>query len=318
MESLKLTLSDGGAVTGLINLPPRNRASSRHLPLLVCLHGGTYSSSYFNVQGHSVRDMSDALGVPVAAIDRAGYGGSSDFNDGGVVPDHTSYQEEEGKWLHRQVLPALWESYAKPHQLSCLVLLSHSIATPPTIVAIAESCKEAAKEQVPKYRIGGLALSGWGFTPPPDTGEVQDAIAAAPAPARIAFPAEQKGTLMLGRKDEAFCDPQVYALNDAIGTDSAFDELDHGRKRWFKVAPSYTKEIDVPVLYALAEHDLLWPPAKQEPHVFAASFPNSPKVEGGIMRKAPHCIELSYQGKAWYAKIFGFAMECAEAVGQTL
>jgi len=30
---------------------------------------------------------------------------------------------------------------------------------------------------------------------------------------------------------------------------------------------------------------------------------------------APHAIELSYWGQGWYARCFGFAMECAANLG---
>jgi hypothetical protein len=35
------------------------------------------------------------------------------------------------------------------------------------------------------------------------------------------------------------------------------------------------------------------------------------EVEGGLIRNAPHCLELSYWSQGWYARCYGWAMECA-------
>ena len=46
------------------------------LPLVIALHGGTYTSAYFDVPGYSLLDRASGLGIPVIAVDRPGYGGS--------------------------------------------------------------------------------------------------------------------------------------------------------------------------------------------------------------------------------------------------
>ncbi|EXJ92075.1 hypothetical protein A1O3_00625 [Capronia epimyces CBS 606.96] len=309
MDSLVLALPNGAAVTGLINLPSLTPATPKHRPFLVCLHGGTYSSSYFDPPGQSIKGVSDALGVPVVAIDRAGYGGSSLFGINGVVPEGSTYFEEEGNWLHDLVLPALWESYAVPHRLTCLVLLTHSMGTPPGIVAMARQSVEVKGGQGKRYIAGGVILSGWGFTPPPQTDENPPSGAAPSRPTRFNIP--QKDIAMLGRPEDNLCDPHIYSLNQSLGTDMAFDEVDHGRRLWFNKAKGFTEQIALPIFYALGQYDLLWPPSEQEPHACESSFPNSPKVEGGVLLNAPHCAELGYQGIAWYVKAFGFALECA-------
>jgi pimeloyl-ACP methyl ester carboxylesterase len=313
MENLVLTLPDGETVTGLINLPQSTTTAARNRPLLVCLHGGTYSSTYFDAPGQSIHTVSDALQLPVVAIDRAGYRGSSMFNNNGNVPEGSSYQEEEGKWLHEQVLPALWGTYAKPHELTCLVILTHSIGTPPAIVAVSTQCVEFEKGQEKKYNIGGLIMSGWGFTPPPLSNKVEVEKTTVSKPSRFNFPPEEKNILMLGREEDGLCDAEVYRVNGTLGTDMAFDEIDHGKNMWFKKAQRYTEQVRVPILHVLGQNDLLWSPTAQNPDACQVSFPKSLKVEEGVMLNAPHCIELSLQGKAWYVKAFGFALECAGA-----
>src|SRR5271155_4415850 len=50
-------------------------------PLVIALHGGTYSSTYFDVPGHSLLDLAAQLGIPILAIDRPAYGTSPQVED---------------------------------------------------------------------------------------------------------------------------------------------------------------------------------------------------------------------------------------------
>lgn len=52
-------------------------ADDADLPLVVAVHGGGYTSAYFDVPGYSLLDRAAGLGVPVIAVDRPGYGGLS-------------------------------------------------------------------------------------------------------------------------------------------------------------------------------------------------------------------------------------------------
>src|SRR5690242_12471342 len=51
-------------------------------PLIVALPGGTYTSEYFDIPRYSLLDRASALGVPVLAIDRPGYRGSTPVEPG--------------------------------------------------------------------------------------------------------------------------------------------------------------------------------------------------------------------------------------------
>ncbi len=42
-------------------------------PLVIALHGGTYSSEYFDIPGHSLLDIATERGIPVIALDRPNY-----------------------------------------------------------------------------------------------------------------------------------------------------------------------------------------------------------------------------------------------------
>ena len=63
----------------------------------------------------------------------------------------------------------------------------------------------------------------------------------------------------------------------------------------------------------IAGEDFVLTVSEQHVRDFAAAFTKSPRVESGIVLGAPHCIELSRFGQGWYARAFGFALECAVA-----
>ncbi|KAJ5092600.1 hypothetical protein NUU61_007470 [Penicillium alfredii] len=73
MQPFKINLSDGATITGLLSLPPID-AQARFVPLVVCLHGGSYDAEYFDATPESsIARVSDALHIPVIAINRPGY-----------------------------------------------------------------------------------------------------------------------------------------------------------------------------------------------------------------------------------------------------
>ena len=61
----------GHRITGI-----SSTTSNGNLPLIVALPGGSYTSHYFDVPGHSLFDTAAANGFDVVALDRPGYGGS--------------------------------------------------------------------------------------------------------------------------------------------------------------------------------------------------------------------------------------------------
>ncbi|HXC76114.1 MAG TPA: hypothetical protein VNU19_03595, partial [Candidatus Acidoferrum sp.] len=62
----------------------RAQHAIKDLPLLVALHGGTYTSEYFNVAGSpagSFVEVANRNGFSVVTIDRPGYGTSGHLPD---------------------------------------------------------------------------------------------------------------------------------------------------------------------------------------------------------------------------------------------
>jgi hypothetical protein len=81
------------------------------------------------------------------------------------------------------------------------------------------------------------------------------------------------------------------------------------------VREEWAKDVKVPVMFGIAEHDCYWRATEDHVNEMRAVFQASPRVEGGVVKGAPHNLEMSYWAQGWYARCFGFGLECAAAVG---
>ena len=155
MEPFKVSLSNNAVVTGLASLPSRQTSSAPFaVPLIIAIHGGTYNASYFFADDqHSALPLVTALQVPFLAINRPGYKDSTPIP---AVPEDSTYLQEVGKYLHHEILPALWKRYASDVGASCFVLLTHSLGSPGAIVAAALNAESNL------YPLAGLIMSGIG------------------------------------------------------------------------------------------------------------------------------------------------------------
>ena len=64
-------------------------------------------------------------------------------------------------------------------------------------------------------------------------------------------------------------------------------------------------------MYSLVEDDLFFEATQEAVDCCVKAFTNSIRAEGSLVRGAPHWVELSYWAQGWYARCFGFALECA-------
>src|ERR1700753_1124549 len=87
-------------------------------PLIVALPGGTYSSIYFDVPGQSLLDTAETAGVPVIAVDRPGYLGSTKVEaDGSIILRNAEVLDH--------LIGELWEAYGAG--APGVVIIGHSI-----------------------------------------------------------------------------------------------------------------------------------------------------------------------------------------------
>lgn len=301
MEPFRLSLPDDLVVSGIYNIPPHDPSSSpKHRPLVVGLHGGSYTSSYFDATPKiTARLTSDALSVPFVAIDRPGYKDSTPVTP---IPEGSSFPQEWGAVLHRRILPALWAEFGRPGGCACVVLHCHSLGGNGALVAASLH----AAELEPEYPLGGVVMSGFGSLLKPTGGHQSQPD---PPPTHINIPVQVKDSTLLlpGTADEA-----VYAESERLDHPVPFDEIAALRLSWLDTwKEKWGANITAPVMVVMAERDYYWDATDEHLQDIAAGLPKSVRVDTSIIHAAPHNLELSYWGPGWYARSFGFALECA-------
>lgn len=120
-------------------------------PLIVALHGGTYSSAYFDVPGYSLIDRAAALGLPIIALDRPGYGETT------PLAPHDATIAGNAERLD-SILGDIWERHGSGY--SGIFLIGHSIGGAITVSIAARR---------PAWPLVGIAVSGVGLVTPPES-----------------------------------------------------------------------------------------------------------------------------------------------------
>ena len=105
-----------GQVSGLARVSAP-RSVGAH-PLVVAIHGGTYTSRYFDVPGYSLMERAEANAIPIIAIDRPMYGRTP------AIPGGKAGIAAQAAYL-RDALPAAWAKFGAG--CSGVVLVGHSI-----------------------------------------------------------------------------------------------------------------------------------------------------------------------------------------------
>lgn len=302
-----LNLSNGATLTGISHIPPKGDFKYEYRPLLVAIHGGTCTSHNYDISPeYTASTMSAATGVPFVAFNRPGYADSTTLLP---VMETTSYCQEEGRWNHENILPALWVKFGKPNGCTGIVVTCHSMA----VLAGVVTGGLYAKDPAPKYPLAGLIFSGFGtrdIMPPQPPGDPN-----LPPPSKIYFPFAVKKDLMLGEENFGCADPALVPLLEKQDTFMHLEEMIDLRAKFFTYCREYSREINVPICYALGERDWLWEGTTEAVQEFMAMFPKCPKPDGGLVRDAPHALEWSLVSPGWYSRCFGWAIEVCASSG---
>jgi pimeloyl-ACP methyl ester carboxylesterase len=256
-------------------------------PLIVALHGGTYTSKYFDVPGYSLLDKAAALHIPIMALDRPGYGEST------ALPPAEATIARNAAVLDE----ALNEIWRRDGGGRGIVLIGHSIGG-----AIAISI--AARQ--PSWPLLGVAISGVGLLTPPESGE---AWAALPDIPMITLPSELKDSVMFG-PDGTFdrSMPQASHVSDApVPRVELIDIV----TTWPRNVRKIASRVHVPVHYRQAEFDRLWIVNNDEVTSFGAAFSNAPDVDARMAISTGHCIDFHRLGGALQLEQLAFALRCA-------
>lgn len=257
-------------------------------PLVIAVHGGTYTSRYFDLPGRSLLDSAAANGFDIVAIDRPGYAGSAS-----LAVDRMDIAGQAGFLV--DALAEVWREFGAGH--AGLFLIGHSIGA--AIAATIASAPGALP-------LIGLAISGVGLRTNPGDHERWAALPDLPL---VSMPAEVKDMVMFGPAGSFDADmPQAGHVGDAPAPKA---ELLSITGSWASDAPGVLGRIAVPVHYRQAEFDRLWIVDQAEIDGFARALTLSPLVDARMVPGSGHCIDHHRAGPALHLQQLGFALECA-------
>ena len=255
---------------------------------MIAIHGGTYSSAYFDLPGRSLMQQAAANGIAAVTIDRPGYGASPI-----LAPDKMDIPGQ-AEFLADALADVL---QAAGGDCSGVVLVGHSIgaAIAATVAALA-----------PLWPLRGLAISGVGLTTTPGDHERWQALPDLPM---VDMPAAVKDQVMFGPAGSF--DADMPAASHAANAAAPKAELLSITGDWHDVAPEILRRIAVPVHYRQAEFDRLWVVDQGEVAGFAAALTQSPLVDARMVQGVGHCIDFHSIGPAFQLQQLGFALECS-------
>ena len=131
----------------------------------------------------------------------------------------------------------------------------------------------------------------------------------------IKWPVQRKDDLLL---QEGTADPEMYKYTAELNYDVPIEEVESIGSVWSPRWKEWAGCIEVPVMAALAGEERMWKVSKELLSDLTTPFTRSERVDGSIINGAPHNVEMSYWGRGWYARSFGFALECAATFGRKM
>lgn len=258
------------------------------VPLVVAVHGGTYTSAYFDLPGYSLLDQAAALGIPVVALDRPGYVDSTSVDPGEslILANAKALVDAVGE---------VWrtEGQGRPG----VVLIGHSIGG-------ATVCAMAALN--PSWPLLGIAVSGCLLEVP---AQARDGFNATPDVPYLELPDDMKEQVMFG--PEGTYTPDMPVAGRAANAPIPRAELIDINNGWIQRVRSVNAQITVPVHARQGEFDHLWITDEDQMRQFGESFTSAPSVDARLVPYAGHCVEFHRKGAALELEQLAFALGCA-------
>lgn len=265
-----------------------DRPAAPDAPLIVALHGGTYTSAYFDVPGFSLLDRAAATGIPIVALDRPCYGETTPLDPGTETIRNSAERLDA-------IIAGLLEQSTGPAR--GIVLIGHSIGA---AIALAIAARR------PSWPLIGVAVSGMCLDSPPEAGA---AWADLPETVMVELPPALKDAVMFGPADTF--DPSTPGAAHAADAPVPRAELIDIALGWPAVAADILGEVRVPVHYRLGEQDRLWIGGEGEVARFAAALSGAPAVDAALLAETGHCIDFHHCGAALQRDQIEFARRCA-------
>ncbi|KAK4971595.1 hypothetical protein LTR42_007323 [Elasticomyces elasticus] len=331
-KHFSITLAHGATLTGIVHVPTGSQPSRDTKPLLVGCHGGTCSAYTFDVSpDYTASTYSQLLDVPFVAFNRPNYLDSSGWlvdrasndpsNPRFKPKEGDGFFEEEGRWLHEYVLPALWTEFGIPNGCNSIVTLSHSMGCIVTIVAASSYSNQAMVDR--KYKWAGAILYGLAEVHAKNMFDALGRDMADPHREPHEIPVGQDERIhtppfKTSSRTDLMCGPKGLESDETLR-----GLIEKGALPFLAAEPAeltgwwpqnrarYMAGVDIPIMYALGEYDWIWQGSKRNVVAFSEHFINAPRVEGALVEGAPHAIDLGRTRRGWWVKCFGFAMEVA-------
>ncbi len=274
---------------GTIQLSGRFLPATNGQPraLLVALHGGTYTSKYFDTPSSSLLEFCASLGYSILALDRPGYGAATS-----VPVDQLSFDDQVP--VLRRALEVIWHDYGQ--QSAGMFVIGHSIGGMISLLLAAER---------PHERLLGVNMTGAGGLYNEQT-KVAFASLVSDAPT-VMMDIAIKVMAMYGPawsypEEQAHYDPERDVPTAAIELAEA--------QTWGARLPQVAANVRVPVQFMVPEYDHIWRADAEALSPVAAMFSAAPFVDVGVQRMAGHSAELHTLARAFYMKILSFVEEC--------
>lgn len=256
-------------------------------PLIVALHGGTYTSTYFDVAGYSLLERAAAAGVPIIALDRPAYRGSTSVEPGkSVILANAEVLDH--------AVTEVWDDVGDG--TSGVVLLGHSIGGA-VVLALAG--------RQPSWPLLGVAVSGCLLQVPVESRRAWEALPDTPL---VELPSPMKDLVMFGPewtyRNEM---PEASHIADTTVPRAELLDITGG---WIQRLPTVAAQVTVPVHARQGEFDKLWITDEQQVTAFAAAFSKSPSVDARLTRSAGHCIDFHRSAASFQLEQLAFALAC--------
>jgi len=235
-------------------------------PPIVCIHGGGCNAGYFDVPGHSFRDLALARGFRLLLVNRPGHGGSSI----GMGGDMASTSQAILGHISRKLDLLGWgRDY---------FMLGHSIGG--AVVTIAAAARPEGLLKV--------AVSGIGDRP-------------TPAASLWVLRATQGQSDLAAASDLLFGPKSTYSWRAVTALRRAAEawrpaEVAEAVEEWPRQIARYAGRVAVPVHLRLAEAEKIWESGPAAIARLAGYFSSAPEVDSAILPEGGHLYELHHRG----------------------
>lgn len=287
-QSFTRTAADSGAAAGITITGKQNLAAEAGTatsgPLVIAVHGGTYTADYFDIAGHSLLELADTKGIPVIALDRPAYGGSTALaSSDSIIASNASTLDA--------VIAGIWEEWEG--KASGIFLIGHSIGG--AIVT------DIAGNQ-PAWPLTGIAISGCLLTVPTESADAWENLPDIPM---IDLPTPMKDQVMFGPAGSFGAD--MPAASYPSNAPCPRGELIDITSTWIARVRDVAGRVTVPVHSRQGEFDHLWVTDEQQVADFAATFTGSSRVDAALVPTSGHCIDFHEAGPEFQASQLSFA-----------